>query len=303
MLIELTRAAGTIPLAPPCETSSDGRVAYRMDCIPPNYRQEPPRGVKATSRCVNAAAFASLSDVYSEPTLGVDGDAAVAQCPSGQQILGCGISMGSGKEMGARYHIVDSGDFSAITANDAKLACVAVSGTGGSRTTAVARCGSLPEEVDRAGNGWNSIDQIAAISLMSKVDFGLEHWRADYAKARCPRPFEIVGCTCFAGAARDCLGERFVTVGASPGRSICALSVTDVPHPVMGAGLAFANCMWRGPKSRVIGIGAAAGSTSAACAAATTAAATQWAKGAGNVTNVMKKGWLPRDLPPTPKRQ
>jgi hypothetical protein len=272
-------------LAPACEVDADGTIHLKKDCSPPNWHIPPPRGIRASGRCVKADAFTSIIDVASSPSLDLSGDAVAAACAHGQNMLGCSVSGGDGRQTGARYGFV--GDVAEPYTTTPT--CIAQSGASGTPTVALARCGSVP--VDDATH---PEDKLVSISLVQQEELSLKHVHLHTELARCPQPFAIVGCTCFSHR-RGCQGAQFRD---GFGKHACEVSVklesAGITRKLVWTppGYAFANCIWRGKASRLIANSAMAVSS---CAAARLSSQDQWTHEVRNATR-LSKAWLPEGM-------
>jgi hypothetical protein len=272
---------------PPCPVQEGGIVFVDNGCTPPGWTLRPQEGVAASARCVKAEAFASMTDVVSAPTLDVPGDAVSTSCPPQSDLLGCSISSGDGDQVVLRYANLDT---TAAEGDGVSLApaCIARVGTSGTPTRASARCGTLPESVG------GPEDKLISIAMISKSGFGYGRTAGMVQVAQCPIPLQLVGCACYSPT-RNCLGARFQEVRAADGSTIdvCAMSVAPPKKWTEAVGFGFANCMWRGPVSRLVT--ATDVPNQPTCAAATTSGEAQWVRDVRNVSLINKK-WLPEGL-------
>ena len=115
--------------------------------------------------------------------------------------------------------------------------------------------------------------------------------RVGHLSARCPKPFAMVGCTCFAPF-RNCYGERFVkaAAGSHGGGGMCNVSYSTDLHNgfgPLGSVAMYINCLWRGDHTHLVT--KKDETKDLTCADASKGAAGIWAKGNEEMVKLMTK--------------
>ena len=273
------------PALPPCppddDDDDDDDLRPHADCAPRGWRPLPRSGVLASARCASTAAFTSMRDVTSEPTLGHAYDAAAARCDGHETLLGCAAAGGDGAQLGVATEYVPTAD-----GRNSTPACVAYTGGSGSPARSVASCAAFTPPPPAA-------PPVTTIALTRKLNFGYRHLHDHRALLRCPPPFVLVGCSCRADV-RDCLGVRYGAL--HDGTAVCNVSLARPPSRWMAPFDVHVNCVWRGAIARLDPTGGGVGrGASTSCASVADDSIRLWEAASANVT-LLQKPWLPRGV-------